>query len=229
LSAAESAIATPAVANETSVALEARALAHRYGSRVGLEAVSFAARAPGVTAITGANGSGKSTLLRILAGLLRPSHGASTLTVHGRAIAPLERRAHVGYASPDLHFYEELTAGENMAFAAEARGVADPVGVAHRALDHVGLEARAADRVAAFSSGMKQRLRLAFALMHDPAVLLLDEPGSHLDDDGRAALAEIVAGARGRRLIVIATNDEREWRLADHRIELRGRGLGHPA
>ena len=86
-----------------------------------------------------------------------------------------------------------------------------------------------ADRVTALSSGMVQRLRLAFALLHRPPVLLLDEPGSHLDDDGRAMVARVVDQERRTGIVLIATNDEREWRLAEQRIELRGSGLGHPA
>jgi len=82
--------------------------------------------------------------------------------------------------------------------------------------------------VAALSSGMRQRLRLAFALLHRPPILLLDEPGSHLDDEGRALTAAIVAEQRRAGLVLLATNDERESALADSRIELRG-GLGHPA
>ena len=76
---------------------------------------------------------------------------------------------------------------------------------------------------------MKQRLRLAFALLHHPPVLLLDEPGSHMDEEGRVMLAGLVDRERSAGLVLIATNDEREWNLAERRIELRGRGLGHPA
>ena len=75
----------------------------------------------------------------------------------------------------------------------------------------------------------EQRVRLAFALLHRPAVLLLDEPGSHLDEDGRAMLAATIARQRAHGVVVLATNDEREWRLADRRIELRGRAVGDPA
>ncbi|MGH7731063.1 MAG: transcriptional regulator, partial [Candidatus Eiseniibacteriota bacterium] len=71
--------------------------------------------------------------------------------------------------------------------------------------------------------------RLAFAVLHRPPVLLLDEPGNHMDDEGRAMLAGLVDRERRAGLVLIATNDEREWRLAEQRIELRGRGLGHPA
>jgi heme exporter protein A len=76
---------------------------------------------------------------------------------------------------------------------------------------------------------MKQRLRLAFALLHRPPVLLLDEPASHLDEEGRALVARVVDEQRREGLVLVATNDEREWKLAEQRIELRGRGLGHIA
>jgi len=211
------------------LALEARDLGHRYGRRTGLEPLSFALDTPGVTAITGANGSGKSTLMRILAGLLRPTRGAVSLTVGGRSVTAAERRRWVGYASPELAFYDELSAEENLVFAAEARGLEGPAAAAAAALARVGLGARAGDGVAALSSGMRQRLRIAFALLHRPPVLLLDEPGSHLDDEGRTTLAALVGQERERGMVLIATNDEKEWGLAEQRIELRGRGLGHPA
>jgi heme exporter protein A len=208
---------------------EARDLAHRYGARSALEPLSFSLAGPTVAAVTGPNGSGKTTLLRIVSGLLRAGRGTCTLAVGGREVAPAERRRWVGYAGPALAFYEELTAAENLTFAAETRGLADPKATAAAALARVGLDSRAADRVAALSSGMMQRLRLAFAVLHRPPVLLLDEPGSHLDEEGRALVARLVEEERQRGLVLIATNDEREWRLAEQRIELRGRGLGHPA
>ncbi len=218
----------PAVAS-AALAVEAQGLEHLYTGRRGLPAVSFSLSAPGAVAVTGANGSGKSTLLRLLAGLLRPTAGRSSVRVAGRDVAPAERRCVLGFVSPELAFYDELTCLENLAFAAEARGGRGPRDAARTALARVGLEARADDRVTALSSGMKQRLRLAFAVLHRPALLLLDEPGSHMDDEGRR-LVERLAAEEGRRgLVVIATNDEREWTLAERRIELRGRGLGHPA
>jgi ABC-type multidrug transport system ATPase subunit len=76
---------------------------------------------------------------------------------------------------------------------------------------------------------MKQRLRLAFAVLRRPPLLLLDEPGSHLDDEGRALVEAVVSEQARSGLVIIATNEEREWRLAAERIELRGRGLGHSA
>ncbi|HEY3215202.1 MAG TPA: ATP-binding cassette domain-containing protein [Candidatus Eisenbacteria bacterium] len=210
-----------------SVRLEARDLGHRYGRRVGLEPLSFEVAAPGVVAVTGSNGTGKSTLLKIVAGLLRPSRGGTTLTFDGRVVAPARRPGWVGYAGPELAFYSEFGVAENLSFAAAARGLpAAPARVA-QSLERVGLGSRAGDPVAALSSGMVQRLRLAFALLHEPMLLLLDEPGSHLDDEGRAVLRSIVVEQGRATLVLIATNDEREWGLAERRIELAGSGLGH--
>jgi heme exporter protein A len=209
--------------------VEVLGLEHLYGGRRGLTALSFALRAPGVAAITGPNGSGKSTLLRLLAGLLHPTAGRSVVTLAGRVVPPRERHTVLGFASPELAFYEELSCLENLAFAAEARGLRDRAAPALAALERVGLGARARDRVAALSSGMTQRLRLAFALLLRPRLLLLDEPGSHLDEEGRALVERIVDEEARTGLVVIATNESREWGLAAQRIELRGRGLGRPA
>jgi heme exporter protein A len=218
-----------AAAVSVSVSVEAWELAHVYAGRRGLSALSFALGAPGAVAITGPNGSGKSTLLRLLAGLLPATGGRSLVTVAGRAVPAAQRRAVLGFVSPELAFYEELTCFENLTFAAEARGERDRGARAAVALERVGLAARAHDRVAALSSGMTQRLRLAFALLLRPPLLLLDEPGSHLDEEGRALVERIVDEEARTGLVVIATNESREWGLAAQRIELRGRGLGHSA
>ncbi|NOT34143.1 MAG: ATP-binding cassette domain-containing protein [Candidatus Eisenbacteria bacterium] len=207
----------------------ARALAHRYSRGRGLEAIDFTLESPGVNAVCGANGAGKSTLLRIVAGLLRPTSGSSEVQVAGLAVAPALRRHVIGYAGPDLAFYDELTVEENLRFAAEARGLTGSTALVDSALERVGLDSRRRDRADALSSGMSQRLRLAFALLHAPPLLLLDEPGNHLDEEGRATLERVVRDEGRRALVLIATNEERERALASHIIELRGRGLGHPA
>ena len=217
--------APPAVA----VSVTAIELAHRYAPGRGLDPVDFALASPGVVAITGVNGSGKSTLLRIVAGLLRATRGACHVAVDGRAIEAPLRRTVAGFAAPELAFYDEMTVAENLRFAAAARSRAPAEVAILDALATTGLDARADDRVAALSSGLRQRMRLAFAILHRPALLLLDEPGSHLDASGREVVERIVERHRGSGLVLLATNDEREWRLADRRIELRSRGLGDPA
>lgn len=211
------------------VSLRATALSHRYGRRVGLQTLEFDLTAPGVVAITGPNGSGKSTLLRIVAGLLRPTAGALSFTLGGEDIKPLERRHFVGLATPELAFYEEFTARENLAFIAETRALVNRAEGVQDALECVQLETRADDRVSDYSSGLKQRLRLASAILHCPRVLLLDEPGGHLDEAGRAVVERIVKRESSRSLVLLATNDPEEMRLATKRIELDGRGLGGPS
>ena len=209
--------------------IEAHDLAHRYGRRRGLDPSSFQLASPGSVVVTGPNGSGKSTLLRIVAGLLRPSAGRVAVTIGGRETPPAVRRLMVGFASADLAFYDELSVEENLDFAAEARGLAEPRAAVARALERSGLAVRAKDRVPDLSSGMMQRLRLAFALLGGPALLLLDEPGSHMDEEGRATVARLVHEQAQSGLVLLATNDEREMRLGAQRIELRRRGLGDPS
>lgn len=213
----------------TAASVRAEGLAHRYGTRRALEPLEFAAEGPGVVAVTGENGSGKSTLLRIAAGLLRPSAGRFVVEVGGAEVPAARRFRLAGLATPELCFYEEMSARENLRFAAEARVLPAAAAAAERALELAGLTSRAADRVAAYSSGMKQRLRLAFAVLHEPALVLLDEPGSHLDEAGRLIVRRMTEAIGRERLVLLATNDPREMDLAGTRIELRGRGLGDPS
>lgn len=212
----------------TSIVFEALGVEHQFSPGRGLYGATFTHEGPGCVAVLGANGAGKSTLLRIVAGLLKPTRGSLELRLDGKSIAPAARRDVVGYASPELSFYDELTVAENLLFVAEARGLDDREGRVRKALERVGLVPREHDRVAALSSGMKQRLRLAFAVLHEPAVLLLDEPGSHLDEPGRALTESIVAAHRETGLVLLATNDPRETTLADSKLEL-SRGVGNPS
>jgi len=207
--------------------VECRNVSHYYAPGRGLAPVSFSCAGPGITAIIGPNGSGKSTLLRILAGLLRPATGATELRVGASRYSGAERRHVSGWCSPELQFYVELSVRENLAFAAESLGL--EAAAAEAAAREIGLEDRLDDRAQALSSGLRQRLRIAFALLGDPLLLLLDEPGSHLDDGGRQALAEVLR-RRGRAArVLFATNDPGEWNLAAERIPLGPHGLGHPA
>jgi heme exporter protein A len=211
------------------VRIECEKVGHRYAAGRGLDPVSFSLTGPGLAAVTGPNGSGKSTLLRVLAGLLRPVAGRSELSVSGRGYPAPERRHVTGWCSPELQFYGEFTVRENLHFAAEARGLPHPDAAVRAAVEAIGLSGRLDDRAAALSSGLRQRLRLAFAILGDPPVLLLDEPGSHLDEPGRDQLAEFLARRRSAARVLVATNDSREWSLADERIQLGAHDLGNPS
>lgn len=199
--------------------LDAKGVGKSYGPRRVLQGLSLALQGGEVVAVTGANGSGKSTFLKIVAGLLRPTRG--TVTVQGETDAA-RRRALVGYAGPDLALYTELTGRENLMFFDRVRTgwVADHAAYERR-LEAVGLCGRGDDLVSAYSSGMRQRLRLAFATGHDAPLLLLDEPSLALDVQGVALVERIVAAQRARGgAVLLATNDPREAALGDHAVAL---------
>ena len=199
-------------------------LGKSYGARRVLWGVSLTVKPGEVVSVTGRNGSGKSTLLKLVAGLLRPSQGEVTLTPGHADAKPLDagdRRRSVGYAAPDLALYDELTGRENLVFFAHVRGrrVTD----VERRLADVGLAGRGNDLVRAYSSGMRQRLRLAFALLADPAVLLLDEPSLALDETGVALVARTVARHKAAGgVMLLATNDAGEAALGDRALVLGG-------
>lgn len=198
--------------------LTADALTMRFGRRVLFRDLSFEARAGEPLAVVGANGSGKSTLLRVLAGVLAPTAGAVRLDVGGWAVPDEERPFGVGFVAPYLQLYAPFSAEENLRFLAAARRLPDARARIAAVLDRVGLGARADDRLATFSTGMHQRLRLAAALLHDPPVLLLDEPSATLDAAGRALVAALVASSGS--VVVLATNDEAEAALCARTLTL---------
>ena len=192
----------------------------RFGRRRLFDGLSLAVEPGAPLAVTGPNGSGKSTLLLLFAGLLAPSGGAARLEVDGRAVEPRDVPRTVGFVAPALQLYDALSARETLAFLARARDLADGYARAGDVLGRVGLEDRADDPVGAFSTGMRQRLRIATALLHDPPALLLDEPGATLDAAGRDLIARLVADTA--RVVVVATNDPAEAALCARRVVIGG-------
>ncbi len=132
---------------------------------------------------------------------------------------PDDERAHrVGLVTPDLALYPQLSARETLDFLVRVRGLALDASGVMAVLARVGLGERADDRVATFSTGMRQRLRIATALLHDPPLLLLDEPGATLDASGRDVVASLVADPA--RAVVLATNDPEEAALCGAQIRV---------
>jgi heme exporter protein A len=201
-----------------SARIEAIGLSKSFSGASLFADVSFALGA-GVLAVTGPNGSGKTTLLKILAGLVRPTSGSVRIEAHGRPLRGDESRAAVGWSGPDLSFYPELTAAENLTFFRRVSGLAAAREDVLSRLEAVGLAA-APQPVEHFSTGMKQRLRIAFAHLLDPPILILDEPMSGLDSGGRAAVGRIVASARERGPVLLAATDVGELPDADEVLEL---------
>lgn len=197
--------------NEFQPVLEARDVAKRFGRRLLFRDLSFSVGTGRSLAVTGANGSGKSTLLRILAGVLTPTKGDVTLRLNGTDVPAEEHPLRVGLVAPYLNVYDGFSPRENLRFIAQARRLDRAAKRIEGMLEMVALAERADDLVSTFSSGMKQRVKFAAALLADPPVLLLDEPGVNLDAAGLDMVSEVVDRQVGRGgVVVVATNDDRE-------------------
>jgi heme exporter protein A len=205
-----------------STKLSAENLAKSFSGTPIFEGLSFEVGA-GLLAVSGPNGSGKTTLLKILAGLISPSAGRVRVEREGRALSGAEKRLAVGWSGPDLELYGALTGEENLVFFREAAGLTADRDAVRARLEGTGLPSAAAHRpVDAYSTGMRQRLRLAFALLFDPPLLVLDEPYAGLDSAGREVVRRAIAEARQRGAVVLASNDERDFESPERRVDLGG-------
>jgi heme exporter protein A len=174
----------------------------------------------GCLVVTGRNGSGKSTLLRIIAGLTAPSSGEVVFTRDGEQLGGDALRDAAGLVAPDLTLYDELSAIENLRFFSRVRGLHRSDAELAALLDRFGLSGREDDTLGSYSSGMRQRVKYAFALVHDPDVLLLDEPSANLDEAGAAIVDQVIAEHRSRGIVIVATNEADELRYGDSVLEL---------
>jgi heme exporter protein A len=191
-------------------------LSRHFGRRKALSQLSFECRAGEILGLLGPNGAGKSTLLAILATLLAPSNGEVTYGGHRVREAGAALRSRLGMLGHDLFLYPELTARENLLFFARLYGLDDVASRVAASLEHAKLSDRADDPVAGFSRGMRQRLALERALVHNPRLLLLDEPFTGLDQASTAALVGRLLELQAQGcLVVLATHD---LEVAEHII-----------
>lgn len=202
----------------TSPLFRASALHKRFGAVTALDGIDLAVERGETLAIVGPNGAGKSTLLRVVAGLARPSAGVCEIGV--------ERswRAAIGYLGHQTWLYPELTARENLIFAGRLYGVREPGARADALLAEEGLTPVADRRAGEFSRGMAQRLSIARALVHDPDLLLLDEPYTGLDRRAAGRLSERLGHLKraGHTLILVTHDIAQAGRLADSMLLLVG-------
>jgi heme exporter protein A len=214
----------------SAVLLHGAGLEKRFGRVTALRNIDFDIEPGESVSILGENGAGKSTLLRILAGLSRPSAGQFS-ALHEASSAPLTRdalRGKIGYVGHATLVYGELTARENLVFAARLHGRAPSRDQIDAILADVGLSDVADRRAGGFSRGMAQRLSIARAVVHEPNVLLLDEPFTGLDESSAERLSTQLVGLRegGRTLILVTHDPRRAVELSDralilHRGEIR--------
>ena len=201
-------------------AIDATDVARRFGVSWVLRGVSLRIAPGEVVGLLGANGSGKSTLLRILATLLRPHAG--TLRVYGHDIlnAPADVRPQIGYLAHVPGLYDDLTARENLHFAAAM--LDRPTSEIDAALDRVGLAAVANHRVRGFSSGMQRRLAIARLMLVRPRLLLLDEPYSNLDAAGTDLMNSLITGwtSAGAAALVVVHELAPAARVLDRTLAL---------
>ena len=183
-------------------ALELRALTRRYGERLALADLTFTLEAGQTLAVLGPNGAGKTTLLRLLSTLLRPHSGELRVLGHPLPQEGWAVRGRIGLLGHEPLLYRELTARENLAFHAALHGV--EAGRAEQLLTAVGMERRADEPVRTLSRGMVQRVAVCRALLHDPELLLLDEPRANLDPAASELVEPLIGRASGRTRVIVS-------------------------
>jgi ABC-2 type transport system ATP-binding protein len=193
-------------------------LSYSYDGQLAVDDVSFAVRRGEVFGLLGPNGAGKTTALSCLCGLLAPRSGG--LAFEGRPFAPRERaadRARLGYVPQDLAVYDDMSARENLDFFARIQGAADRARAVEAGLALSGLAARADERVKRFSGGMKRRLNVAVAMLHDPQLVLLDEPTVGVDPQSRHHIFETIerVASEGRSMLYTSHSMDEVERLCD--------------
>ena len=200
-------------------AIELRGLTRRFGERAALADVSVELPAGATLAVLGRNGAGKSTLLRILATLLRPHSGRVSVLGQPLPRAAYAVRGRVGLLAHEPLLYRDLSGRENLNYHARLHGVA-PERV-QRLLEAVGMGARADDPVRSLSRGLVQRLAVCRAVLHEPTVLLLDEPRANLDPQAAELIEPLVGGGNGRTCVLTSHDPSAAMERADLILGLR--------
>jgi heme exporter protein A len=201
-------------------------LVKRFGLKTVLRGVDFEVQPGEFVALLGPNGAGKTTFLRILASLSRPSLGQVTVAGYSLPHQAAAVRARLGVVSHLPLLYGDLTAEENLRFYARMYGIANPQARITEVLEMVGLETRRRDLVRTFSRGMQQRLAIGRAVLHDPDVILFDEPYTGLDQDASAMLDDVLktVAAKGRTVVMTSHDLARAEDLAT-RFDILSRGV----
>lgn len=206
--------------------ISVRKLIKRFGTKTVLRGVDFDVRASEFVALLGPNGAGKTTFLRVLSSLSRPTFGEVTVAGHKLPAQAAEVRARLGVVSHLPLLYGDLSAEENLQFFARLYGITNYQLRITEVLELVGLDTRRKDLVRTFSRGMTQRLSIGRAILHDPQVILFDEPYSGLDQDASEMLDDVLrtVAKQGRTVVMTSHDLARAENLAT-RFDVLSRGV----
>ena len=209
-------------------AIRLAGLRRDYGDRAALDGVGLELAAGESLVVLGPNGAGKTTLLRILATLLRPSGGEAVVLGCSLPREAWKLRGRIGYLGHEPLLYRDLSGRENLRFQARLHGIRGERAEARIAelLAAVGMERRADERIVELSAGMRQRLSICRCVLHEPELLLLDEPDSNLDAAGREVARGLIGPDTGRTRVVVTHDPERFLPEADQVLRL---GIGEIA
>jgi heme exporter protein A len=216
----------PPAQEKAAPAIRVAGLRRDYGDRPALDGVGFELPAGASLIVLGPNGAGKTTLLRILATLLRPSEGEVAVLGCSLPDEAWKLRGRIGYLGHEPLLYRDLSGRENLRFQARLHGIERGAAAARieEVLRAVGMQRRADERVAELSAGMRQRLSICRCVLHEPELLLLDEPDSNLDVEGRELARELIGPGRTR--VVVTHDPDRFLPEADQVLRL---GIGETA
>jgi heme exporter protein A len=203
--------------------VEVEGLTKVFGGTLALDSVDLKVRAGEVVALLGPNGAGKTTLLKLLSTALKPTAGGGRILGEDLLKGRDSIRRRIGMISHNHHLYEDLTAEENLQFAAAMHGMRAPEQTVRKSLSEVGLEAQARAKVRTFSTGMKRRLVIGKMILFAPELLFLDEPHNTLDQAAIALLNGYVASVTARHgaAIVATHNLSRAYGMADRFVLMR--------
>ena len=188
--------------------LQAQSVSKFFGRRLIFKGIDFNWSENGVYGVSGPNGSGKSTIVKIIAGLISASEGKIIHKLNNEEIIPEKLHNHIGFVSPYLILYEEFSAWENLNIFAKIRSIEFNENKISELLDKLKILHRKDDLVKTYSSGMKQRLKFVFALMHSPELIIFDEPTSNLDDEGKETVYSLVKEESKNSVVVLASNEK---------------------
>ena len=205
-----------------SIRLQCKEISKRYNGKIIFKNVNLELKENSSLVITGKNGSGKSTLLKVISHLIRLDKGSISLEVDGNKIPAEKFHTKIGLFAPYLNLYDELSARENLDFFYDLKvdNKNEKKEKIKYLLEKVGLYNRRDDLIRNYSSGMRQRLKLAYSVINSPALLLMDEPRTNLDEQGISIVYEIAEEQKKNGILILATNEKEDTAICESKLSI---------